>query len=44
MVNSVDQLVAKVLAGIEFTAGYAFSFGTDYPPIDQDVTFWCTMP
>lgn len=44
MIASIDQFIAKVMAGIELTATYTVSFGKNYPPIDQDVTFWCLLP
>lgn len=44
MIASIDQFIAKVMAGIELTATYTVSFGNNYPPIDEDVTFWCLLP
>lgn len=44
MIASIDQFIAKVMSGIELTTIYTISFGKNYPPIDEDVTFWCVMP
>lgn len=41
MIDDLDNFVAKTMAGVELTLGYTLSFGTDYPPIEQDVTLWC---
>lgn len=44
MIDRIDQFIAKIMAGIELTAMYTLSLGQNYPPIDQDVTFWCVIP
>ncbi|XP_055311609.1 phospholipase A1-like [Sitodiplosis mosellana] len=44
MIDDIDHFIAKVMAGIELTTVYTVSFGKNYPPIDQDVTFWCMAP
>lgn len=42
--SSLAVFVAKVLAGIELTSLYLSSSGTAYPPIEEDVTFYCVKP
>lgn len=44
LVNTLANTVATLFAGFGLTSLYLISFGTDYPPIDQDVTFWCVTP
>lgn len=44
MMSRVDHYFSKLLAGIELTAMYALTRGNNYPPLDQDVTFWCVIP
>lgn len=36
--------VAKLITTVELTAKHHLSKGTNYPPIEQDVTFWCVKP
>lgn len=44
LIDSIDHFIAKIMAGIEMTTMYTLSLGQNYPPIDQDVTFWCVIP
>lgn len=44
MLGSLTVFMAKVLAGVELTSLYLFSLGTAYPPIEEDVTFFCVKP
>ncbi|XP_031616461.1 phospholipase A1-like isoform X2 [Contarinia nasturtii] len=44
VIDSIDHFIAVIMAGIQLTAVYTFSLGQSYPPIDQDVTFWCLKP
>lgn len=42
--DNLNKALAKLFAGIELTSLYLFSLGTAYPPINEDVTFWCVQP
>lgn len=40
----LNGFVETMMAGIELTKLYLTSAGTKYPPIEEDVTFWCVQP
>lgn len=44
LLDTLSKFVIKLLAGFELTSLFLFSLGTNYPPIDEDVTFWCVKP
>lgn len=39
--DTIDTFVGKLLAGIGFSKQYLLAGSRSYPPIDDDVTFWC---
>lgn len=42
--SGIDTFVGKLLAGIGFSKMYVITGGNNYPPIEEDVTFWCALP
>lgn len=42
--TSLLNLGRKFAAGIGLNANFVFTRGTDYPPIAEDVSFWCITP
>lgn len=42
--NSLSTIGKQFAAAIGSTTGFVFTIGNNYPPIEQDVTFWCIQP
>lgn len=41
---SVYHVGREIATGIGLDANFVFTNGSDYPPISEDVSFWCIEP
>lgn len=41
---SLSTIGKEFAAAVGSTTGFLFTVGNNYPPIEQDVTFWCIQP